>query len=78
MTQRTQRWSSEDRRRALELAAQQGPKRASEETGIPAGTIYAWRHKLARRAVAAAQVVHGRAADEPCRSVGSRSFECSA
>jgi transposase-like protein len=43
MTQHEQRWSAEERRRALELAAAHGGTRAAEMTGIPSGTIHSWR-----------------------------------
>jgi hypothetical protein len=67
MPNREERWSAEDRRRALELACEHGPTRASEVTGVPSGTIHSWRHRLARAAVAAAEVVQrdtGRTWDE--------------
>jgi transposase-like protein len=50
-------WSAEDRRQALELAAQPGSSRASAMTGVPAGTIDSWRHRSARNALAAIELV---------------------
>jgi transposase-like protein len=57
MAHQEERWSAEQRRRALELAAEHGATRASEMSGIPSGTIHSWRHRLARAALAAAEVV---------------------
>jgi hypothetical protein len=66
-TRSAKSWSADERRHALELAAEHGPTDAAELTGIPVGTILSWRHRLARAAVAAAEVVQrdtGRTWDE--------------